>query len=251
MPRPNARPVRDRRPTTGTRPSRSLWSSEHPARIARGPTTVTTKSAISTAGLTKHYPGVQALTDLSLDVPAGTIYGFLGPNGAGKSTTIKLLAGLTRPTGGTASVAGIPIAAGPAYRREVGYLVQDARFQQLYEQYQDTVLRAAREIEDAAIGFAQLRTQVTILDESVQAARRSASSHRCIRPGSGRTERRSTQSSRGSGWQTRPIDARRPTPAGCASASASPRHWSAARPCSCWTSRSARSTRSGVARCST
>jgi NodT family efflux transporter outer membrane factor (OMF) lipoprotein len=52
-------------------------------------------------------------------------------------------------------------------------LVEDARFQQLYEQYQDTVLRAAREIEDAAIGFAQLRTQVTILDESVQAARRS------------------------------------------------------------------------------
>ena len=89
---------------------------------------MTTDSAISTAGLTKHYPGVQALTDLSLDVPAGTIYGFLGPNGAGKSTTIKLLAGLTRPTGGTASVAGIPIAAGPAYRREVGYLAQEPRF---------------------------------------------------------------------------------------------------------------------------
>lgn len=52
-------------------------------------------------------------------------------------------------------------------------LVQDARFQQLYEQYQDTVLRAAREIEDTAIGFAQLRTQEVILAESVQAARRS------------------------------------------------------------------------------
>jgi NodT family efflux transporter outer membrane factor (OMF) lipoprotein len=52
-------------------------------------------------------------------------------------------------------------------------LVQDARFQQLYEQYQDTVLRAASEVEDAAIGFAELRTQVAILAESVQAARRS------------------------------------------------------------------------------
>ena len=51
--------------------------------------------------------------------------------------------------------------------------VQDARFQQLFEQYQDTVLRAARELEDAAIGFAQLRSQVAILEESVQAARRS------------------------------------------------------------------------------
>ncbi len=51
--------------------------------------------------------------------------------------------------------------------------VQDARFQQLFEQYQDTVLRAARELEDAAIGFAQNRAQVAILEESVQAARRS------------------------------------------------------------------------------
>ena len=89
---------------------------------------MTHDSAISTAGLTKHYPGVAALTDLSLDVPAGSIYGFLGPNGAGKSTTIKMLAGLTRPTSGSASVAGIPVAAGPGYRREVGYLAQEPRF---------------------------------------------------------------------------------------------------------------------------
>ena len=85
-------------------------------------------SAIRTAGLTKHYPGVEALSDLDLDVPAGSIYGFLGPNGAGKSTTIKLLAGLTRPTRGSAAVAGIPISAGPVYRREVGYLAQEPRF---------------------------------------------------------------------------------------------------------------------------
>ena len=52
-------------------------------------------------------------------------------------------------------------------------LVEDARFQQLYEQYQDTVLHAASEIEDAAISFAQFREQVAILAESVQAARRS------------------------------------------------------------------------------
>ncbi|MFL5671464.1 MAG: ABC transporter ATP-binding protein [Chloroflexota bacterium] len=89
---------------------------------------MTQDSAISTAGLTKHYPGVAALTDLSLEVPAGSIYGFLGPNGAGKSTAIKMLAGLTRPTRGTASVAGIPVSAGPGYRREVGYLAQEPRF---------------------------------------------------------------------------------------------------------------------------
>ena len=52
-------------------------------------------------------------------------------------------------------------------------LVQDARFQQLYEQYQDTVLRAAREIDDAAIDFFKTGEQIILLIESVKAARRS------------------------------------------------------------------------------
>jgi NodT family efflux transporter outer membrane factor (OMF) lipoprotein len=52
-------------------------------------------------------------------------------------------------------------------------LVQDARFQQLYEQYQDVVLRAAREFDDAAAGFVHGRAQVAVLRDAVQAARRS------------------------------------------------------------------------------
>jgi ABC-2 type transport system ATP-binding protein len=84
--------------------------------------------AISTSGLTKHYPGVQALTDLDLEVPAGSIYGFLGPNGAGKTTALKLLAGLTRPTSGTATVAGVTLGAGEAYKRAIGFLGQEPRF---------------------------------------------------------------------------------------------------------------------------
>ena len=75
-----------------------------------------TTPAIATEGLTKHYPGVRALTDLTLEVPAGSIYGFLGPNGAGKTTALKLITGLIRPTGGSTSVAGVPLEAGPAYR---------------------------------------------------------------------------------------------------------------------------------------
>ena len=89
---------------------------------------MTTPSAIATAGLTKHYGAVHAVTDLTLDVPAGSIYGFLGPNGAGKTTVLKVLAGLIRPTSGSASVAGVPLAAGEAYRREVGFLAQEPRF---------------------------------------------------------------------------------------------------------------------------
>jgi outer membrane protein, multidrug efflux system len=52
-------------------------------------------------------------------------------------------------------------------------LVQDARFQQLYEQYQDVVLRAARELDDAASSFAYTRAQIVILRDAVLAARRS------------------------------------------------------------------------------
>jgi ABC-2 type transport system ATP-binding protein len=89
---------------------------------------VVTDTSIRTVGLTKHYQGVQALRDLTLEVPSGSIFGFLGPNGAGKTTALKLLAGLIRPTSGSASVAGIPIESGAAYRRSLGYLGQEPRF---------------------------------------------------------------------------------------------------------------------------
>jgi NodT family efflux transporter outer membrane factor (OMF) lipoprotein len=52
-------------------------------------------------------------------------------------------------------------------------LIQDAKFQQLYEQYQDTVLRSAREVDDAAVGFAKTREQIALLAEAVKAAQRS------------------------------------------------------------------------------
>jgi ABC-2 type transport system ATP-binding protein len=85
-------------------------------------------NAISMVGLTKAYKGVQALTDLTLDVPAGTVYGFLGPNGAGKSTAMKLIAGLARATAGTATVNGVPVSTAGDQRRHLGYLAQDPRF---------------------------------------------------------------------------------------------------------------------------
>jgi multidrug efflux system outer membrane protein len=58
-------------------------------------------------------------------------------------------------------------------RLENQVLVEDARFQQLYEQYQGTVLRAARELDDAAVSFAKGRIQMDILRDSVQSASRS------------------------------------------------------------------------------
>jgi ABC-2 type transport system ATP-binding protein len=85
-------------------------------------------SAISMNGLTKHYKGVEALTDLTLDVPAGTVFGFLGPNGAGKTTALKVLAGLAHATAGSATINGVPVSAAGEHRRQLGYLAQDPRF---------------------------------------------------------------------------------------------------------------------------
>ncbi|MEO8286142.1 MAG: ABC transporter ATP-binding protein [Chloroflexota bacterium] len=61
---------------------------------------------IHTEHLSRFYGTVKAVDDLTLDVPAGIVFGFLGPNGAGKTTTIHLLLGLLEPTKGQASVLG-------------------------------------------------------------------------------------------------------------------------------------------------
>jgi ABC-2 type transport system ATP-binding protein len=62
--------------------------------------------AIQARGLTRSFGQVRALDDLSVEVPAGSVFGFLGPNGAGKTTTIRLLLGLIEPTSGSAFVLG-------------------------------------------------------------------------------------------------------------------------------------------------
>jgi ABC-2 type transport system ATP-binding protein len=85
--------------------------------------------AIRTNGLAKSYEEIQALKPLDMTVAKHSIFGFLGPNGAGKTTTIKLLLGLARPTGGSATVFGRDIVRDSiAIRRRVGYLAQDPRY---------------------------------------------------------------------------------------------------------------------------
>jgi ABC-2 type transport system ATP-binding protein len=80
-------------------------------------------AVISAHGLTKHYGSVRALTDLSLDIRRGEIFGFLGPNGAGKSTFIRTLLGFLHATRGTATVLGHDIATDSVeIRRATGYL---------------------------------------------------------------------------------------------------------------------------------
>lgn len=83
---------------------------------------------IEAEGLRKDYAGNRAVEGLDLGVPRGSIYGFLGRNGAGKTTTIKMLLGMTRPSGGAARVLGRRIdsrAESVEIRRRTGFVSED------------------------------------------------------------------------------------------------------------------------------
>jgi ABC-2 type transport system ATP-binding protein len=85
-------------------------------------------SVIETIDLRKQYHGIEALRGLALEVPHGSITGFLGRNGAGKTTTIKLLLGMTRPSGGHARVFTLRAddrEASVAIRRRTGFVSED------------------------------------------------------------------------------------------------------------------------------
>ena len=83
--------------------------------------------AIELENLSKKFGDNKAVDNLSLQVPAGSIFGFLGPNGAGKTTTVKMMLGLVRPDGGQGGWAGI--SCGIAIRRKTGYV---AEIQEIY-----------------------------------------------------------------------------------------------------------------------
>jgi ABC-2 type transport system ATP-binding protein len=97
---------------------------------AQGTSPFTTPDdVISTEGLSKRFGAIEALSGLDLTVPRHSIYGFLGPNGAGKTTAIKMLLGLSRPTGGKATLFGMDsVADSLEIRARIGYLAQDPRF---------------------------------------------------------------------------------------------------------------------------
>jgi ABC-2 type transport system ATP-binding protein len=73
-------------------------------------------------GLTKRYPAVTALDDLTLEIPRGRI-GLVGANGAGKTTTFRMLLGLTQPTEGRIEVCGLDVGRDPiGVRARLGYM---------------------------------------------------------------------------------------------------------------------------------
>jgi len=86
-----------------------------------------TRIAIATNGLTRDFPSVRAVDDLTFEVPAGIVFGFLGPNGSGKTTTVRILLGLVEPTSGSAEVLGHDIVSdADAVRAASGALMEHA-----------------------------------------------------------------------------------------------------------------------------
>ena len=97
-----------------------------------------TDAAISIEGLSKTYEGgKQALTDVSLEVPRGSIFGLLGPNGAGKSTMINILAGLVTKSAGIASIWGFDIDAHPRNAKaSIGIVPQEVVFDPFFTPFE-------------------------------------------------------------------------------------------------------------------
>ena len=82
-------------------------------------------NAVEIKHLSKRYGKRQALNDINLIVPEGSIYGLVGSNGAGKTTLIKSLVGALKPSSGSIKIMGLdPLADKWTLRKQIGYMPQ-------------------------------------------------------------------------------------------------------------------------------
>lgn len=107
--------------------------------------------AVSTVALTKRYGDVVALDRVDLEVNAGSVYGLIGPNGAGKTTMLGILAGLRKPTDGSASVMA----------QSVGVLPDTPRFDKWL---------TGREVVDLSRSLAGNAVPVSAVDDVLETA---------------------------------------------------------------------------------
>ena len=83
---------------------------------------------IELTGIRKRFGALQVLDGVDLRIRAGRVTAVVGPNSAGKTTLIKSILGLTRVDAGTIRIGGEPVDAAGAYRADIGYMPQIARF---------------------------------------------------------------------------------------------------------------------------
>ena len=80
---------------------------------------------IEVKNITKRFGDFTALDNLTLTVPAGSVYGLVGPNGSGKSTIIRHITGIYRPDGGEVLVNGEAVYENPAVKAKIAYIPDD------------------------------------------------------------------------------------------------------------------------------
>ena len=83
---------------------------------------------LTVKGLSKSFGAKRAITDLSLTLEEGHIFGMLGTNGAGKSTLLRVMSGILRADAGSIHLDNVPVYENPAAKREICYLSDDPTF---------------------------------------------------------------------------------------------------------------------------
>ena len=82
-------------------------------------------SAVSLRGLTRRFGDLTAVDGLTFDVAPGELFGIVGPDGAGKTTSMRMLAGILRPSSGTVHIQGIDVGEDPeAVKPHIAYMAQ-------------------------------------------------------------------------------------------------------------------------------
>jgi len=85
--------------------------------------------AISVRGLTKRFGKTEVVSQVSIDMPKGQVWGFLGPNGSGKTTTIRMICGLLKPSEGQGECLGLDILRdSEKIKLQTGYMTQKFSF---------------------------------------------------------------------------------------------------------------------------
>lgn len=108
---------------------------------------------ISVRNLTKRFGDFTAVDSISFDVSKGEIFGFLGANGAGKTTAMRMLCGLSYPTSGTGTIAGLDVRNdGELIKRKIGYMSQR------FSLYNDLTVRENMRLYASIYGLSKQET---------------------------------------------------------------------------------------------
>lgn len=108
---------------------------------------------ISVRNLTKRFGDFTAVDSISFDVSKGEIFGFLGANGAGKTTAMRMLCGLSYPTSGTGTIAGLDVRKdGERIKRKIGYMSQR------FSLYNDLTIRENMRLYASIYGLSKQET---------------------------------------------------------------------------------------------